>query len=302
GNVALDVARILATDPSRLESTDIADHALEALRISTIRGVVLRGRRGAAQAAFTLPELVGLLSRDDIDIVVEGTDLEAPSGDAMTDRKLQALRAATTRPRRAGNRRIVFRFATSPIELLGPGQVTGVRVRRNELVTMDGVVRPVPTDEVETIATGLVLRSIGYRGVAVAGVPFDELAGVIPNVGGRVTDAAGTYAVGWIKRGPSGFIGTNKSCAQETVDHLVADFNAGALSAPLAPAREIHDLVRARTSRSIGLSGWRAIDRAEQQAGARQGRPRRKLTRVDSLLAAAESLEPRRRLRDLTRR
>ncbi|MBC7633042.1 4Fe-4S binding protein, partial [Aeromicrobium sp.] len=135
GNVALDVARILATDPSRLESTDIADHALEALRSSTIREIVLLGRRGAAQAAFTLPELVGLLSRDDIDIVVEGTDLDAPSGDAMTDRKLQALRAATTRPRRAGNRRIVFRFATSPIELMGPGQVTGVRVRHNELVT-----------------------------------------------------------------------------------------------------------------------------------------------------------------------
>ncbi len=243
GNVALDVARILATHPTRLAATDIADHALQALRESAVREIVLLGRRGAAEAAFTLPELIGLLSRGDIDIDVEGADLTQPVDDVMVGQKLSALRAAAARPRREGNRRIVFRFTTSPVEVLGGEQVAGVRLRRNQLVTIGGVVRPVPTDETSTLETGLVLRSIGYRGVAVAGVPFDEAAGVIPNTGGRVDATPRTYAVGWIKRGPTGFIGTNKTCAQETVEHLLADFNAG-----LLPRTGTHAAVRSPRS------------------------------------------------------
>lgn len=303
GNVALDVARILATDPVRLETTDIADHALSALRGSAVREIVLLGRRGAAQAAFTLPELIGLLSRDDIDIAVEGADLTELVDDVMVGQKLSALRAAAARPDRPGNRRIVFRFTSSPVELLGDRQVTGVRVRRNELVQDDGVVRAVPTDEVETIEAGLVLRSIGYRGAPVPGVPFDEAAAVIPNVEGRVDGAPSTYAVGWIKRGPSGYIGTNKSCAQETVEHLIADFNAGLLADPRGSRPALTALIESRTPSSIDVRGWRAIDDAERRRGASQGRTRDKLTRLDDLLAATTPvLPPRRRLRDLVRR
>lgn len=303
GNVALDVARLLATDPARLETTDIADHALAALRGSAVREIVLLGRRGAAQAAFTLPELIGLLSRDDIDVVVEGADLTELVDDVMTGQKLSALRAAAARPARAGNRRIVFRFASSPVELLGVERVSGVRVGRNSLVRDGGVVRPVPTDDVDTIETGLVLRSIGYRGAPVPGVPFDEVAAVIPNVEGRVEGSPATYAVGWIKRGPSGYIGTNKTCAQETVEHLIADFNAGLLLDPPGSRRALAALIESRTPSAIDVRGWRAIDRAERQSGARQGRVRAKLTHLDDLLAAAapEPL-PRRRLRDLARR
>jgi len=301
GNVALDVARILATHPARLASTDIADHALEALRDSAIREVVLLGRRGAAEAAFTLPELLGLLSRDDIDIVVEGADLTQPVEDVMVGQKLSALRAAAARPRRDGNRRIVFRFTTSPVEIVGDEHAAGVRVCRNDLAIVDGVVRPVPTTDISTIPTGLVLRSIGYRGVPVAGVPFDEEQGIMPNTGGRVSGAPRTYAVGWIKRGPTGFIGTNKTCAQETVEHLMADFNAGVLDEPLRDGFEA--LVLTRVPGRVDATGWRTIDRSERSAGARQGRPRRKLTRVGDLLeAAATAPTDRRRWRDLARR
>jgi len=301
GNVALDVARILATDPARLASTDIADHALAALRGSAVREVVLLGRRGPAEAAFTLPELIGLLGRDDIDIVVEGADLTRPVDDVMIGQKLSALRAAAARPRRDGNRRIVFRFATSPVELLGDDHVTGLRVCRNELVTDEGVVRPAPTGDVSTIATGLVLRSIGYRGAPVDGVPFDTQSGTMPNVAGRVSGAPQTYAVGWIKRGPTGFIGTNKTCAQETVEHLIADFNAGLLADP--PRDGFDAFVRSRVPGQVDARGWRAIDRVERLEGAQQGRPRRKLTRVEDLLGAAATVpERRRRWRDLARR
>jgi ferredoxin--NADP+ reductase len=302
GNVALDVARILATDSSELARTDIADHALEALRGSAIREVVLLGRRGAAQAAFTLPELVGLLSHDDIDFAVEGADLDEPVGDPMVARKLAALRAAVARTPRPGARRIVFRFCASPAELLGADRVTGVRVTTNRLMTDGDTVRPVATDQRDDIETGLLLRSIGYHGKAVRGVPFDAVAGVIPNDGGRVSGVPGTYVVGWIKRGPTGFIGTNKSCAEETVGHLIADFNAGRLPSPTGSAREFAELVSDRAPRAIDVRGWRAIDRAEREAGQLHGRTRQKLTQLDRMLDIADAAPaPRRRVRKLTR-
>nr|WP_302477615.1 FAD-dependent oxidoreductase [Aeromicrobium stalagmiti] len=303
GNVALDVARILATEPDRLASTDIADHALEALRGSAVREIVLLGRRGAAQAAFTLPELVGLVARDDIEIAVEGDDLVAPVDDPMTREKIATLRAAASRPARTGARRIVFRFAASPVEVRGDGAVEGVVVRHNRLVTTEGVVRPEPTDVTETIRTGLVLRSIGYRGVPIPGVPFDERAAVVPHRAGRVDGLAATYVVGWIKRGPNGFIGTNKSCAQETVESLVADANAGVLPAPARTHRELRALVRSRSAAAIDARGWRAIDQLERLEGASRGRPRRKLVRLADLLEAAAVAAPaRRRRRGLVRR
>lgn len=304
GNVALDVARILAGDPERLAATDIADHALAALRASSVREVVLVGRRGAAHAAFTLPELVGLVARDDIEIVVEGDDLSPAVDDPMTAQKLELLRSAVARAPRPGARRVVFRFASSPVSIDGTDRASSVTVRRNELVAgADGVVRPVGTDELDVIATGLVLRSIGYRGVPVADVPFDEQSGTIPHEAGRVTGLPGSYVVGWIKRGPSGFIGTNKSCAQETADSLVADLNAGLLVAPTGTPTSLRELVGSRTTATIDVRGWRSIDRRERRDGALEGRPRRKIVRLDEMLdAAAQPVVPRRRGRGLVRR
>lgn len=284
GNVALDAARILSVDPALLDSTDIADHALAALRTSAVREVVILARRGIAQAAFTLPELVGLLSHTGIEFVVEGDDLDTPIADPMADRKRTALRDAVTRPARPGAKRIVFRFAASPTELFGETRVTGLRVTRNDLVNDGGAIRAVPTGQLEDIDTGLVLRSIGYRGVAVPGVPFDDEARVIPNAEGGVNGSPRTYAVGWIKRGPTGFIGTNKSCSQETVGHLIADFNAGMLE-PRGSRQSLRTLIAGREVRVVDLRGWRAIDRAERMAGV--GRPRRKITTIDGLVEAA---------------
>jgi len=286
GNVALDVARILTTDPERLASTDIADHALKALRGSVIREVVLLGRRGVAQAAFTLPELTALLVRPDIDIVVENADFDVECEGPMVQHKIDVLRAAANRPSR-GERRIVFRFETSPTEIVGTDRVSGVQMTRNALVSDGDSVRAVPTDDHASIDASLILRSIGYRGVPIAGVPFDERAHVIPHRSGRVVGAPRTYVVGWIKRGPSGFIGTNKSCAEETVSHLVSDFNAGALGASVRSVRSMSALIRRRNPSAIGMDGWRSIDSAERLAGSLNGQPRRKFTSRDDMLEVA---------------
>lgn len=287
GNVALDVARVLATNPADLAKTDIADHALAALRDSAVREIILLGRRGAAQAAFTLPELIGLVARDDIDIVVEGDDLVDDGRDPMTAQKLAVLRDAAVRPARDGARRIVFRFSTSPVEIAGSSQVESVRVCRNELVVRDGVVTPQATDDEEVIATGLVLRSVGYRGVAIAGLPFDATAATVPNNAGSVAGRDGAYVVGWIKRGPSGFIGTNKSCARETVDRLLTDFNAGRLTIPARRRRDLDALVTSRVAQPMDVAGWRRVDREERRLGAASGRPRRKLVRLSELVEAS---------------
>ncbi|MET0829507.1 MAG: 4Fe-4S binding protein [Microbacterium sp.] len=297
GNVALDVARILATDPSELAATDIAEHALDALRDSAVREIVLLGRRGAAQAAFTLPELIGLVGRDDIEFVVEGDDLSDEPADPLGAEKISLLRAAVARPAPPGARRIVFRFATSPRSIHGRGRVESLVTHRNELDDRRGIVLPVPTDDLATIETGLVLRSIGYRGAAIAGLPFDQATATIPHITGRVDEVPGTYVVGWIKRGPHGFIGTNKSCARETVDQLITDLNAGVLPPPSGSATAFDAILRSRVRRAVDLRGWRAIDRREREEGARVGRPRRKLVAIDALLAAAEPAPVRRRPR-----
>jgi len=225
GNVALDVARILTTDPERLANTDIAPHALEALRQSNIEEVVVVGRRGPAQSAFTLPELIGLTSMPDVDVVVSPADLASLPD---TDPRARILRDL---PRRPGNRRIVLEYLQSPTAVLGESTATAVEFARNELVAAaDGTTKVKPTGDLHTVAAGLVLTSIGYRGRPVADLPFDDARDTIPNDEGRVDGVARTYVTGWIKRGPTGFIGTNKSCAQETVRSLVADYNAGSLA------------------------------------------------------------------------
>jgi ferredoxin--NADP+ reductase len=252
GNVALDIARMLTTDPERLSGTGMSPVALAALRHSTIEEVVLVARRGPAESAFTVPEFVGLLGAD-VDVVVEGAVPEPdPAMPSPVRWKLRLLRAVAERPVR-GRKRIVLRYHVAPVALVGADRMTGIELARTDTRTdADGTVRAVLTGETEILDAGLVLASIGYRGVALPGVPFDERAGVIPNRAGRVLDASGgdvvpgTYATGWIKRGPTGFIGTNKSCAQQTVRQLIEDFNSGRLRAPAHTAAAFDRLVAAR--------------------------------------------------------
>ncbi|GAA2131666.1 FAD-dependent oxidoreductase [Actinomadura napierensis] len=239
GNVALDVARILTADPERLAGTSIAPYALEALRHSRVEEVVIVARRGIAHSAFTVPELVGLMQTPGIDLVLDSADLDLESGaaDPTTSQKIRLLRELAGRPASGEGRRIVLRYLASPLAITGGDRVEGVELARNAYVPGSGD-RVEPTGERETLDAGLVLSSIGYRGTAVPGVPFDEARAVMPNAGGRVLtepDGAvlpGVYATGWIKRGPTGFIGTNKQDAMETVRHVVDDYAAGRLSAP----------------------------------------------------------------------
>ncbi|MEZ0342057.1 4Fe-4S binding protein [Mycobacterium sp. pV006] len=289
GNVALDVARILTTDPDDLAGTDIADHALAALRKSRVEEVVIAARRGPEASAFTLPELIGLTTS--VDVVLDSADHErvlaalAETTDQLTRNKLEILSklgdasSPITRPR------IRLAYHLTPQQVLGTSRAAGVRF------TGTG------TDQIRDVPAGLVLTSIGYRGKAIRGLPFDETEAVVPNTGGRVVDPGtgepvpGTYVAGWIKRGPTGFIGTNKSCAAETVRNLVADYNGGLLATPAHKPSALDRLVRERQPRLVDRRGWRAIDAAEVARGDGR-RPRGKFTSVAELLGAAAEQEP----------
>jgi ferredoxin--NADP+ reductase len=278
GNVALDVARILTLDPTALDTTDISDTALAALHDSAIREVVVLGRRGPAEAAFTLPELIGLAGITGIDVVVEGLVEGAREGSLersgeMSTEKLRILADLAARDPRPGLRRIVLRFNTAPVRVLGDSAVTGLEVARTTVI--DG--RAVLSAETEVIEAGLVLRAIGYRAAPVKDLPFDDQRAVVPNDAGRVEP--GVYVAGWIKRGPTGFLGTNKSCSEETVESLLEDLDAGLLTAPLQELERLPHEIRTR--------GWRAIDAIERAAGAAAGRPRVKLLTREDLTTAA---------------
>ncbi|WP_229478036.1 FAD-dependent oxidoreductase [Mycolicibacterium mageritense] len=278
GNVAFDVARVLTTDPDALARTDISDHALAALRASRVQEVVVAARRGPAASAFTLPELIGLTSTGEV--VLDAADHArvvadlASETDPLTRNKLEVLAklgdaaAPITRPR------IRLAYHLTPQRVLGVDRVTGIEF---------GVTG---TDETRTLDVGLVLTSIGYRGKAIADLPFDEDASVVPNDGGRVRGTTGAYVAGWIKRGPTGFIGTNKSCAGETVHNLVADYNAGKLADPVRKPADLEKLVRSRQPEVVDAAGWQAIDAAEIARGG-EDRPRDKFTTVAEMLTVA---------------
>ncbi|MEU5842546.1 FAD-dependent oxidoreductase [Rhodococcus sp. NPDC047139] len=289
GNVALDVARILTMDVDELARTDIADHALKALRASNIREVVLLGRRGPAQAAYSNPEFLALGELAGVDVVIDEAELEldplsarAAEDDPATALRVRLAREYARRPVRPGHRRIVFRYLAAPSELLGADHVTGVRVERTELVEDGARLTARPTGRFEDLPATLVLRSIGYRGVPVPGVPFDDARGVVPNTGGRVD--TGVYVTGWAKRGPSGVIGTNKGCAKQTVAALLSDFDSGVLTAPRGDRRALNRLLDRRRPDRVDLDGWKAIDSAERRAGRDQGRPRVKITDRETLV------------------
>ncbi|MFF3073059.1 FAD-dependent oxidoreductase [Kitasatospora sp. NPDC057936] len=272
GNVAVDIARILLTDPDRLATTDIADHALAALRGSRVREVVLLARRGPAEAAWTRSEFLALRQLPGVEVVV---DSSASSPAPLLDGLPLVRFDGSAEPE--GARRLVLRFFSTPTALTGDdGGVTGVAVRR-------------ATGEEEVIRAGLVVRSIGHRGVPIPGLPFDETTETVAHRGGRVDGLPGTYVVGWAKRGPSGGIGANRACARETVDALLDDATARTLPTPAATRKDLDHLIRSRRPDTVGLKELRAVDRAERTRGEAEGRPRVKLATVPALLAAARS-------------
>jgi ferredoxin--NADP+ reductase len=301
GNVALDVARMLALSVDELSVTDIADHAIELLRASQIDEIVVLGRRGPVQAAFTNPELRELAELELADVVVDPADIELDpasaaalaNADPTTTRNLETLTVYAALTPSGKPRRVVLRFLASPVAIEGDDKVEAIVVERNQLVeTADGSLRAQPTGELERIETGLVLRSIGYVGTPLPGVPFDDRRMTVLNRDGRVLDPntqeplPGVYAAGWIKRGPSGVIGTNKKCANETTTLLLEDFAAGRLPEPSASADELLTRLRA-TVDVVDYSGWEAIDAHERALGEPTGRPRVKLVRREEQLQRA---------------
>jgi ferredoxin--NADP+ reductase len=299
------VARVLSRTPEELAKTDIADHALEALRRSRVREVYLLGRRGAAQAAFTNPEIkeLGELEAADVVVVPEEVELDPLSraalemaNDRAAMKKVEILRSYARRGVAGKPRRLTLRFLVSPVAVLddGAGAVGGIRLVRNRLVaSATGAIQAQATDQLEELPVGLVFRSVGYRGVPLAGVPFDDKWGVVLNEKGRVLDPdtkqprPGEYTAGWIKRGPTGVIGTNKPDAAETVTAMLEDAAAGRTLEPVEPEPDAAErLVRQRQPLYVSYPDWLRLDELEIARGRASGRPRVKFTRVDEMLAA----------------
>jgi ferredoxin/flavodoxin---NADP+ reductase len=293
GNVAVDVARVLARSPSELEQTDMPEHVLTALAACPVTDIHVLGRRGPAQAKFTTKELRELGAMADADVTVDPGELEldatssaAVAKDRLVARNLDVLRGWAERPPTGRSKRIHLRFLIRPVELLGEDRVTAVVLERTAL-DPDG--SAVGTGAFSRLPAQLVVRSVGYRGLPLAGVPFDVRRNVIPNESGRVVRdgqvAVGEYVAGWIKRGPTGVIGTNKSDAHETVAALLQD--APALPPASEPDPEsLTDLLAARGVRVLSLADWLAIDAAEVALGRTRGRPRTTLHEREALLRA----------------
>ena len=299
GNVALDVARVLTADPDDLAHTDISGRALEALRNSAVREVVIAARRDPAHSAFTLPELIGLTSTSDVVLNADDHNLVvrdlATTSDTLTRNKLEILSKLGDGSVPGPRRRVRLAYQLTPTRVLGEQRAAGVEF------SVTG------TENVHRIDAGLVLTSIGYRGKPIRDLPFDEAASVVPNDDGRVVDpgsgrpVAGAYVAGWIKRGPTGFIGTNKSCSFQTVQGVVADYNAGTLTDPATKPDGLDKLVHARQPGVVDSAGWGAIDAAEIARGLDAGRPRNKFTDVADMLEAAATTPPTARRRLLSR-
>lgn len=305
GNVALDVARILARDPDELAKTDIADHALEALRHSNIKDIYVLGRRGPAQAKFTTPEAKELGELEGADVFTMPDEMEldelseqslAQSQDRGTMKKVEILQSYTDNKPSGKPKKLIVRFLVSPVELYGneAGQVTGMKLVKNKLYASGaGTLRPKATDQFEEIPVDIVFRSVGYRGVALPGVPFYENWGVILNEKGRVLNpetnkpVIGEYTGGWIKRGPSGVIGTNKPDAVETVNCMLEDLEAGKTLTPAQPdATAARDFIKQQQPNYFSYEDWLRLDEIEVAKGKETGQPRVKFTRVAEMLAA----------------
>lgn len=300
GNVALDVARILVSDPQALANTDIADHALASLDTRGVEEVVVIGRRGPLQATFTtleLRELGDMEGLGDVDVVLDPADFAGITDDDLeaagktVKQNIKVLRKYVDEPPREAKRRIVFRFCTSPIELRGEDRVESIVLGRNELVRDDnGRVVAKDTGQREELPVQLVVRAVGYRGVPTPGLPFDERSGTIPHTDGRIDGSRNEYVVGWIKRGPSGVIGSNKKDSQDTVDTLLADLAAGGVDERTAElGDELAQWLLDHQPKLVTGEHWRLIDAHERAAGEPTGRPRVKLASVAELLRIAHA-------------
>lgn len=303
GNVAVDVARILCRTPDELAKTDITDYALEALAECNVKEVYMLGRRGPAQAAFTNPEAKELGELEGADIYVPPAEAQLdPLSQAYVDesddrkllKKIEIIQGFANKPATGKARRLTLRFLVSPTELCGDsaGRVVTMKLVKNELLDDGGRLRPKPTGEVEELPVELVFRSVGYRGVPLPGIPFNDELGVVPNEKGRVTSdgtqaTTGLYVTGWIKRGPTGIIGTNKPDAGETVACMVEDLEHGSFNKPADPTPEsIRSLIEKRQPQYVSFDDWRRLDQMEIAAGAAGGRPRVKFTSVEEIQSA----------------
>jgi len=303
GNVAVDVCRILCRSREELEKTDIADYALDELAASNVRTVYMLGRRGPAQAAFTNPEIkeLGELSIADIQVPEEDAAIDEATRkfmeanpDPSTNRKVEILKQYAREKRSGKPKKLVLRFLVSPVELLGgaDGGVRAVKLVKNELfLDSKGGIKPKATATLEELPAGLVFRSVGYKGVALPGIPFREDWGVIPNEKGRVLESGGAvkglYCAGWIKRGPTGVIGTNKPDALETVSAMLEDVGIGFHLAPEAPAASAAEaMVRSRKPSFVSYEDWKKLDALEVERAQGTERPRVKFTSVEEMLSA----------------
>jgi ferredoxin--NADP+ reductase len=292
GNVALDVARMLALTPEELAPTDTTDPAIDAIGSSPLREIVIVGRRGPAQASWTTQELKEMGELAGADVVVDAAELEgAAEDDTQTHRNMEVLREFAAREPSGKPLVLRFLFFRSPVAIHGDEKVESVELVRNTLEEKDGRLVAVATDEHETLECGLVFRSVGYRGVGLPDVPFDEQRGTILNEGGRVVGEAQTYCAGWIKRGPTGIIGTNKKDATETVALLLGDVEQGRIAhREDVTAEAVEALLAERGVRAVVYSAWSSIDDLERAAGEKLGRPRVKLRTWEELLEAAQAL------------
>ena len=301
GNVALDVARMLALTHEELAPTDTTDAAIEAIVASGIREILVLGRRGPVQAAWTSTELQELAELAGADVLVDPVELELEAASEaeleaasnIVKRNVEILREFATNEPSGKPRVIRLRFRVSPVAILGEERVEAVEIVRNRLeLEESGRVRAVPTEEREVIRCGIVFRSVGYQGVGVPGTPFDERAGTMPNLEGRVlgegsAPVPGLYCAGWIKRGATGVIGTNKKDATETVELLLEDARAGRL--PGGSGGSIDALLAERGVEVVMYAGWESIDAVEKARGEPQGRPRVKISTWDELLESSRS-------------
>lgn len=273
GNVALDIARVLTSDPDSLSRTDICDHALDTLRSSRIRRVLILGRRGPEHAACTTPELIGLMQLDGVALTADTAPEHDDGATGVEAFKAKLLREVAHHEPRASAKQIILRFHSPPSAILGAAAVEAVRVTDAHGVETD-------------LDAGLVIKSIGTRTREIPGLAFDSSTGRIPNLHGRVADAVGIYVTGWCRRGPSGVIGTNKHCAAESVDRILHDYAAGILHPPRSAVGEFDTLLRARNPLAFDTADWWRIDAQEVDAGT-STKPRRKFLSVEAFVVAA---------------
>ncbi|HXT02313.1 MAG TPA: FAD-dependent oxidoreductase [Elusimicrobiota bacterium] len=304
GNVAMDVTRVLACDPEALAKTDITGYALDALRQSKVKTIWLLGRRGPAEAAYSPAEIEEIGELTTADLVVDPAEAavepisSAELADPAVKKKVEYVQKHAALGPGSRERKVRLRFRASPAEIVGQdGRVAALRIEKNKLVSdgKDGV-KSVGTGEFETLPVGMVLRSVGYRGIPVPGVPFDDKAGRIANAAGRVTDGpggavvTGEYVVGWSKRGPSGLIGTNRADSVATVSLMLEDWKAGKLvqTSPNADPAAIVKLLAAKSAAVVSFAQWKALDKLELAAGAARGKIREKFSRVEDMIAALD--------------